>query len=87
MHTVLLRYHVHSPSTCTETGADSVVLLHSILNPVVAEKVSVDCRVFPSNCSSVQWKDPASPSSCLPRIILIAPSGVFHVSLLPPTVH
>ena len=64
-----------------------MLLLHSILNPVVAEKVSVDCRVFPSNSSRVQWKDPASPSSCLPRIILIAPSGVFHVSLLPLTVH
>ena len=64
-----------------------MVLLHSIENSVVAEKVSVDCRVLASNSSSVQWKDPASPSSCLSRIRLKAPSGVFHVSTLPPTVH
>ena len=42
----LLFYHVHSPSTCTETEEDSVVLLHSIANSVVAEKVSVDCKVL-----------------------------------------
>ena len=64
-----------------------MVLLHSIANSVVAEKVSVDCRVSLFNSSSVQWKYPASPSSCLSRSKLRTPSGVCHVSTSPLTVH
>ena len=64
-----------------------MVLLHSIANSVVAEKVRVDCKVLASNSSSVQWKDPASPSSCLSGSKLRTPSGVCHVSTSPLTVH